>query len=89
MLINMGHGFHHTNMTKRFMCFSSGEDVTQQTGRRTDRVQPKARRRHRSPIRPVSASSSQTTALSSPTAVDEHTDKTTPQYQAEEFKNTA
>lgn len=71
------------------MCVSSGEDVTQQTGGRTDRPHPKARRRHGSPIRPVSASRSQTTALSSPTAVDEHGDKTTAQYKAEELRNTA
>lgn len=69
--------------------FSLGDDITQQTGGRTRRPQPKARERPGSPIRPVSTSSTQKTALSTHKAADEHIDKTRPQSQTESFKHTA
>lgn len=77
-------------MTKKDLCvFSLGEDIMPETGGRTQRSRPKGRGRPGSPPRPVSASSTQKTAFSTPTAADEHTDKTKPHRQTGAFKNTA
>lgn len=85
----MGNGYQHTHLTKRFVFFSLGEDIIQQTGGRTQRPQPKARGRAGSPPSSGSVSSTPKTALSTPTAADELIDKTKPQSQTESFKNTA
>ncbi|KAB5577215.1 hypothetical protein PHYPO_G00207360 [Pangasianodon hypophthalmus] len=77
-----------TNNCTESQLYSRGEDITQQTGGRAQRPQPKARGRPGSPPKPVSASSTQNTALSTPSAADEHIDKTNPQSQTESFKNT-
>ncbi|XP_046694900.1 uncharacterized protein KIAA2012 homolog isoform X1 [Silurus meridionalis] len=72
-----------TNNCTESQAYSSGEDITQQTGGRTQ-----ARENPGSSLRPVSASSTQKTSLSTPTAADERIDKTKPQSQTEPFKNT-
>lgn len=85
--MSMGHGSQNDKMNCDF--FFSEEDITQQTGGRTQRTRTKARPRSGSPTRPVSDSSTQNTSLSNPTATDEHTDKVKLQTQTESYKNTA
>ncbi|KAF5895297.1 stress response protein NST1-like isoform X4, partial [Clarias magur] len=75
-----------TNNCTESQPYNRGEDIVQQTGRRTQRPQPKARGRPGSPPRPGSASSTQETALSTPSAADEHIDKTKPRSHTESLK---
>ncbi|KAM9487228.1 uncharacterized protein KIAA2012 homolog [Clarias gariepinus] len=75
-----------TNNCTESQPYSRGEDIIQQTGRRTQRPQPKARERPGSSPRPGSASTTQETALSTPSAADEHIDKTIPRSQTESLK---
>ncbi|TSK92874.1 hypothetical protein Baya_5588 [Bagarius yarrelli] len=56
--------------------YSRGDDIMQQTGERMQRPQPKAKRRSGSSPRPESNSLTQKTAVFTPTAADEHIDKT-------------
>ncbi|XP_058246804.1 uncharacterized protein KIAA2012 [Hemibagrus wyckioides] len=84
-----GQRIEETNNYTESQPYSREEDITQQTGGRTQRPWPKARPRSGSPTRPVSDSSTQNTSLSNPTATDEHIDKAKLQTQTESYKNTA